>query len=607
MTNYVVSTPVNGTFEVPFDLINTTQTSLNLIGQGVTNYGQAVAQNEINLLQSFAGPTPPNQPLIGQLWYDSTMLQLNVYTSVGTWSPLAYEADLANYATVAQLASTNTALATLASSVVLQPQLSGYVTIAGLYTPPANATAVPIASGGTGITTLGSAGQVLTVNSFGTGLIYASPSNTLQYSLMTINQTTVLDYTSVGSVCNITSAGISVTLPQAARCPLGKVLIFTLFVPSGVASITAYSTDNILSGQDVIQSTYTLYAGEEIQLVSNGINNWSVFSASKVTGVTPAPGDNSINLATTAFVTTALTDGTISPAFNIVSANQFRAAEGVSTAGTQFTTGFSFTGDGDNDTGMFSPSDGDLHLYSNGTNMVDINVGTGIAFYASTVVNGNLSVTGTATGITPAAGDDSTKFATTAFVTSAIETALPFTPVQQGGGIGQETNKVYIGWTGSALAVTVDSTNLGTVVFVSELDSTVTTINSEITSINSEVGTINSEIGTINSEISSLSSQISTKQAAGDYVTCGNGHAVVVDWTSPALGVYVDGTYEGQMYTSSWYQPMTLSGVGSYTIWSNSMSRGELVAIPGQSGTWMTMSTNATGADGLDWLLVRIS
>lgn len=40
---------------------------------------------------------------------------------------------------------------------------------------------------------------------------------------------------------------------------------------------------------------------------------------------------------------------------------------------------------------------------------------------------------------------------------------LGFTPVQQGGGVGQGTNKVYIGWTGSTLDVTVDNTNMGSI------------------------------------------------------------------------------------------------------------------------------------------------
>jgi hypothetical protein len=43
----------------------------------------------------------------------------------------------------------------------------------------------------------------------------------------------------------------------------------------------------------------------------------------------------------------------------------------------------------------------------------------------SFVVGGNLSVTGTATGVTPTSGDSSTKFATTAFATTAIQALYP--------------------------------------------------------------------------------------------------------------------------------------------------------------------------------------
>lgn len=42
-----------------------------------------------------------------------------------------------------------------------------------------------------------------------------------------------------------------------------------------------------------------------------------------------------------------------------------------------------------------------------------------------------------------------------------IPSRLGFTPIQQGGGTGQGTNKLYIGWLGSQLGVQVDSTNYG--------------------------------------------------------------------------------------------------------------------------------------------------
>jgi hypothetical protein len=39
--------------------------------------------------------------------------------------------------------------------------------------------------------------------------------------------------------------------------------------------------------------------------------------------------------------------------------------------------------------------------------------------------------------------------------------ALGFTPVQQGGGTNQNNNKIYIGWSGSYLLCTVDTSNIG--------------------------------------------------------------------------------------------------------------------------------------------------
>jgi Phage Tail Collar Domain len=305
MTNYVVSTPVNGTFEVPDDQINSAQLAINLIGRGVTNYGQAVAQNDINLLQNFAGPTPPIKPIIGQLWFNSTTLYLQVYTSAGTWTPVAFEPDLSNYATVTQLASTNAALNTLASTSAAKVDLNNYVKVTSLYSPPANATPVPTASGGTGLITVGTAGQVLTVNSFGTGLTYATPASSYQYPTLAITSSTTLSDPNLGSVCNINTAGITVTLPLAVRCPSGRFLAFT-FLVAGTATIASQSGDSILSGAGVVGQTtgasYTIYAGEEVTFISDGISKWATLSQSRTVTTTPTVGDNSLKLANTAFV-----------------------------------------------------------------------------------------------------------------------------------------------------------------------------------------------------------------------------------------------------------------------------------------------------------------
>lgn len=45
-------------------------TSLKLLGRGVPNYGEFIAENFVHLLENFAGLQPPDTPLTGQLWYE---------------------------------------------------------------------------------------------------------------------------------------------------------------------------------------------------------------------------------------------------------------------------------------------------------------------------------------------------------------------------------------------------------------------------------------------------------------------------------------------------------------------------------------------------------
>jgi Phage Tail Collar Domain len=52
--------------------VNTLDTSLTLVGKNYPNYGQAFATDLVHLLENFAGPTPPQNPIEGQLWYDTS-------------------------------------------------------------------------------------------------------------------------------------------------------------------------------------------------------------------------------------------------------------------------------------------------------------------------------------------------------------------------------------------------------------------------------------------------------------------------------------------------------------------------------------------------------
>jgi hypothetical protein len=52
--------------------INSVDTSLNLVGRAYPNYGQKFAENFLHLLENFASPVPPANPIEGQLWFDTS-------------------------------------------------------------------------------------------------------------------------------------------------------------------------------------------------------------------------------------------------------------------------------------------------------------------------------------------------------------------------------------------------------------------------------------------------------------------------------------------------------------------------------------------------------
>jgi len=69
---------------------NTSDTSLTLIGRNEPSYGQAIAENFVRVLENFANDTPPNNPIEGQLWFDSgtNRLKLNDSTAgASNWRP----------------------------------------------------------------------------------------------------------------------------------------------------------------------------------------------------------------------------------------------------------------------------------------------------------------------------------------------------------------------------------------------------------------------------------------------------------------------------------------------------------------------------------------
>lgn len=66
---------------------NTTASSLILFGKNYSNYGVALNENIVHLMESFANSSPPPNPIAGQVWYNTITHELQIYDpNNGGWS-----------------------------------------------------------------------------------------------------------------------------------------------------------------------------------------------------------------------------------------------------------------------------------------------------------------------------------------------------------------------------------------------------------------------------------------------------------------------------------------------------------------------------------------
>jgi hypothetical protein len=63
--------------------LDTTTTDISLIGKNYTGFGESLNENLIKILENFSKASAPSNPLIGQLWYDTTTQRVKVYDGVG--------------------------------------------------------------------------------------------------------------------------------------------------------------------------------------------------------------------------------------------------------------------------------------------------------------------------------------------------------------------------------------------------------------------------------------------------------------------------------------------------------------------------------------------
>jgi hypothetical protein len=86
---YTITTTTGATLATVADgTVNTTSTSLTLIGKNYAGYGIFLNENYIKLLENFAYSASPLSPVTGQLWYDTANKLLKMYNG-SIWKALS--------------------------------------------------------------------------------------------------------------------------------------------------------------------------------------------------------------------------------------------------------------------------------------------------------------------------------------------------------------------------------------------------------------------------------------------------------------------------------------------------------------------------------------
>ena len=69
--------------------LNINTTSLKLPGRDYRPYGETMVENLIYILQNFAQGVPPQNPIMGQIWFDTSLKQIRVYDAATlNWIPV---------------------------------------------------------------------------------------------------------------------------------------------------------------------------------------------------------------------------------------------------------------------------------------------------------------------------------------------------------------------------------------------------------------------------------------------------------------------------------------------------------------------------------------
>ena len=290
---------------VPDGTINTTATSINLVGRGVTPYGLPENENYVFLLENFASPTPPTPAVLGQLWYDSSSDVISAYNTANAWSALASQTYVQDQkispafigVPTAPTADYGTSTIQLATTAFVQGEKAS-PTFTGIPIAP---TASSTTSTAQIATTAFVQAQKISPALTGTPTAPTASAGTNTTQLATTEFTT-------GAVTTLQASTTATTDSlQLLKAPLDSPVfsgVPTAPTPAdGDVSLKIATTAFVRSSAPVLSvATKTGAVSLVVTDVSGAAPIISPAFSGSVTAPTVTPGTNSIAVATTAFV-----------------------------------------------------------------------------------------------------------------------------------------------------------------------------------------------------------------------------------------------------------------------------------------------------------------
>lgn len=286
---YIITKSSGGNIVVQDGTINTTATSLALIGANSVNFGLYVNQDFVNLLQNFASNSAPTTPLIGQLWYDTIAAAIKYYNGY-VWKILTPPFDgTTGTATVSLPGGTDIAL-TLAGNQIVYAVSSSAVPSAGLPatvlvsdTPYALASRFPqglgagitIATDSTGLQLYGTATTANAWSESMTLSVYGSVIGSVSFdgSSNVFMDASLPAVVTPGSYTNVTvgSNGIVIAGGSLSNVDVISALGYVPGVANGPANSLSFGSNIIING--VVGGSNVFHGNSNIIITTTFLDN----------------------------------------------------------------------------------------------------------------------------------------------------------------------------------------------------------------------------------------------------------------------------------------------------------------------------------------------